>query len=400
MDLDTFHHLVSPQGQEALAEAQRRQPREVDFLAHFQALSKRYPAELARAALETAILRLEAVAKFPFADKLYLTREAMQQASAYAVAQHRAQRFRSFARVADLGCSVGGDSFGLAQVTDVLGLDLDELRLAMARANLQALGLGERGEFIQADLQGGLPFRQGGENMALFCDPARRAGGRRIFRVEDYLPPLSMVASWQADFPALGVKLSPGVDLDELQGYDAEIEFISLDGELKEAALWFGPLKTTEFRATGRRATLLPGGETLVGPPKTQGPVSPPQAYLYEPDPAVLRAGLVTNLGEMLGAQQLDPQIDYLTADRYIETPFARAWPVLDWMPFQLKRLRAYLRERGIGEVTIKKRGSPLEPDELREALRLSGSAHLTFFLTQVEGNHVVIFAGEEIKKI
>jgi hypothetical protein len=105
----------------------------------------------------------------------------------------------------------------------------------------------------------------------------------------------------------------------------------------------------------------------------------------------------VTNLGEILGARQLDPQIAYLTADRYIETPFARAWPVLDWMPFQLKRLRAYLRERGIGEVTIKKRGSPLEPDELREALRLSGSGRGTIFLTQVEGKPVVILGGREI---
>jgi hypothetical protein len=259
--------------------------------------------------------------------------------------------------------------------------------------------LGERGEFIQADLRHGLPFRRAGENMALFCDPARRSGGRRIFQVEDYLPPLSTAAGWQADFPALGVKLSPGVDLDELHGYDAEIEFISLDGELKEAALWFGPLKTTGRQAAGCRATLLPAGETLVGPPKTQGPVSPPRAYLYEPDPAVLRAGLVTNLGEMLGAKQLDPQIAYLTSDRYTETPFARAWPVLDWMPFQLKRLRAYLRERGIGEVTIKKRGSPLEPDELREALRLSGTGRATIFLTQAAGKPVVIFGGEEIEK-
>lgn len=392
MDLDTFHHLVSPQGQEALAEAQGRQPREEDFLTHFQSLSKRHPAELARAALETAILRLEAVSKFPSAEKLYLTREAMQQASAYTVALHRAQRYRSYARVADLGCSVGGDSFGLAQVTAVLGLDLDGLRLRMAQANLRALGLEERAEFIQADLQAGLPFRRQGEGLALFCDPARRAGGRRIFQVEAYQPPLSRVVGWQADFPALGVKLSPGVELDELESYDAEIEFISLHGELKEAALWFGPLKTTH-----RRATLLPGGETLLGPPAPPRPLSPPLAYLYEPDPAILRAGLVTNLGEAIGAAQLDPQIAYLTADTYTATPFARAWPVLDWMPFQLKRLRAYLRERSIGEVTIKKRGSPLEPDELRQALKLSGSGTTTIFLTQVEEKPVVVFGGDEI---
>jgi hypothetical protein len=274
----------------------------------------------------------------------------------------------------------------------VTGFDLDELRLRMARANLQALELGDRAEFIQADLNQVLPFLRGDQGLALFCDPARRAAGRRIFQVEDYLPSLSTVAGWQANFPALGVKLSPGVDLDELQIYEAEVEFISLDGELKEATLWFGPMKTTELRAT-----LLPGGDTLIGPPAPPQPISLPLAYIFEPNPAVLRAGLVTNLAQMLGAAQLDPQIAYLTAQQYAETPFARAWPVLDWMPFQLKRLRTYLRERGIGEVTIKKRGSPLEPDELRDSLRLSGSGRATLFLTQVQGKHVVVFAGDEI---
>jgi len=43
-------------------------------------------------------------------------------------------------------------------------------------------------------------------------------------------------------------------------------------------------------------------------------PLRPPAAYLFEPDPAVLRAGLVRDLGEQLSAAQLDPDIAYLTA--------------------------------------------------------------------------------------
>lgn len=83
--------------------------------------------------------------------------------------------------------------------------------------------------------------------------------------------------------------------------------------------------------------------------------LSPPAAYLYEPDPAILRAGLVRKLGRMLNAQQMDDEIAYLTAEQAIATPFARCWRVESWFPFQLKRLRAYLRARGIGKVTVKK---------------------------------------------
>jgi hypothetical protein len=105
---------------------------------------------------------------------------------------------------------------------------------------------------------------------------------------------------------------------------------------------------------------------------------------------------LVTVVGAQIDADQLDPQIAYLTGDTLTETPFARVWAVEDWMPFQLKRLRAYLRERNVGRVTVKKRGSPLVPEELIHDLRLEGEEEKTLFLTQMEGKPIVV-VGEEI---
>jgi len=394
MDLESFRALLGSAGQQAIQLAAASHPSEQTFLSHFQTLTRQLPAPLARAALETAILRQEAASKFPFADRLYLTREAYEQSSAYPVALHRAARFSGLDHLFDLGCSIGGDSFGLSPLAPLTAVDLDPLRLEMARANLQALGLAERASFIQADLRQKLPFELStGLQTGIFFDPARRQAGRRVFSVQDYQPPLSIVQGWLSQSPALGVKLSPGVNLAELEPYPAEIEFISLHGELKEAVLWFGPLKTATVRAT-----LLPGDETLAGPPAPRLPISKPLAFLYEPDPAVLRAGLVANLGHILGASQLDPDIAYLTSASQTATPFARCWPVSDWFPFQLKRLRAYLRERSIGQVVIKKRGSPLVPEELERQLRLNGSAQATIFLTQWMGDPIILIAGAEIK--
>lgn len=394
MDLESFQALLSPPGRQAVLAAEELKPDEQHFLTYFQTLCRKFPAPLARAALETAILRLEAAAKFPFASQIYLTREAYEQSSAFIIARHRAERFRSLEHLLDLGCSIGGDSFGLAALAPLTALDLDPLRLAMARANLQALGLANYVSFIQADLRQSLPLAKIRQpNWGLFFDPARRSGGRRIYSVEEYQPPLSIVREWQRTISAAGVKLSPGVNLSELQSYPAEVEFISLYGELKEAVLWFGPLLSTPCRAT-----LLPSGDTLSGPPASKLPVTQPQTYLYEPDPAVLRAGLVSNLGQQINASQLDPDIAYLVSNAYIVTPFARCWQVFDWFPFQLKRLRAYLRERGIGQVVIKKRGSPLEPDALQHQLRLTGPNQATIFLTQWMGDPIVLIAGPELK--
>jgi SAM-dependent methyltransferase len=389
MDRSTFRRLLSPTGQDVLRQAEALQPVEADFLAHFTRLSRQHPPELTRLALEVAILRREAADKFPFADRLYLTREAMQQASSYAVSTYRSQRLRPFARLVDLGCSIGGDTLALARLAPTLGIDLDGLRLAMARANLEALGLSQQAAFLRADLRQPLPVAPGAD-LALFFDPARRDQGRRIYSVRAYQPPLAVVQAWLPRFPALAVKISPGVRLEELHAYDAELEFISLNGELKEAVLWFGPLKTAS-----RRATLLPGAHSLAAPPgrSPELPLHEPQAYIYEPDPAVLRAGLVASLGQSLGAAQLDEDIAYLTSDQPLETPFARRWTVEDWFPFQLKRLREALRQRNVGHVVVKKRGSPLQPEALIRDLRLSGDQQRVVFLTHLRGRPIVILA-------
>ena len=402
MDITTFSTLLTS-GEDVLQDAIALQPRQVDFLRHYQTLSRRFPKELARAALEIAILRLEAADKFPFADKLYFTRPALEQASNYEISVYRAKRYQGFSRIIDMGCSVGGDTIALAAALPVIGVDRDLLRLRMAQANLVVCGLTERADFIQADLITALPFNPRPSNQALFFDPARRSQGQRVFSVKNYQPPLSVINRWTDHFQALGVKISPGVKLAEVAEYDAEIEFISLRGYLKEAILWFGPLKTTHRRATIFSSGDAPGFDTLMAEQDdlslSPASTSTPQAYLYEPDPAILRAGLVATLGKQLDAAQLDIDIAYLTAPAFTPTPFARAWTVADWFPFQLKRLRAYLREHNVGNVVVKKRGSPIEPEALIHDLKLKGDEHRVIFLTHLRGRPIVVVCLSEHPK-
>ncbi len=407
MDLQAFKTLLTAWGQEALRAAEGMAPREDNFLQHLARLIRRFPKDLAQAALETAILRQEAATKFPFASQMYFTREAMEQASSWEVSAYRAQRYQPFPLLLDLGCSIGSDTIHMASLAPTLGIDRDPLRLAMAQANLRALELFAASVFLQADLRVALPVSH--PYLALFFDPARRAAGKRAFSIHDYQPPLVVIRQWLQHFPALGVKTSPGVDLEELSSYAAEIEFISLRGELKEAVLWFGPLKTTHHRAT-----LLPGPHSLaVSEPQFRHELSnrskslpllrTPGGFLYEPDPAILRAGLVRHLAEQLEAGQLDTDIAYLTADRRVSTPFARAWPVEAWFPFSLKRLRSELHARHVNRVTVKKRGSPLQPEALIRELRLKPpvsepAVERVIFLTHLDGKPIVICCLSEEK--
>jgi hypothetical protein len=383
VDLASFAALLTPAGQDALAAATALDPTKESFLTAFNRLGKQYPAALARAALETAILRRKAGAKFRRADQMYFTREALEQSSGEVVARYRAECFAKFPSVGDFCCGIGGDTIGLAAVARVIAFDSDPLRLAMAEQNAAVYGVRERVTFREADLRT-MPLPDVG---AIFFDPSRRTGGRRRLSVKDYEPPLDLLCRWQDRVPAVGVKLAPGVAWDELTDHDAEVEFLSVAGELKECVLWLGPLRTT-----ARRATLLPGRHTLTA----AGPVPPPRLspvceYLYEPDPAVLRAGLVTVLAERLGASQIDADIAYLTADRLQPTPFAEAFRIEEALPFQLKRLRERLRQLGVGRVVVKKRGSPLDPATLVRQLRLTGGESRVLFLTRVAGRPYVL---------
>jgi hypothetical protein len=287
------------------------------------------------------------------------------------------------ALVADLGCGIGGDALALARGgATVVAIDLKWPHLIMTAANAAVYDVASRVLPVQADLTQLPPLPV----EAFFFDPARRtstgprlAPSRRLRSVDSYHPPLSLIEVWRPRVPHGAVKVSPGIDYAELPA-DAEVEFISLHGEVREAALWFGDLRT----AAQRRATLLPGGATLIDAETSSTNIGPPGEYLFEPDGAVIRAHLIGQLAELLGATLLDPQIAYLTADTAIATPFARCFRIEDHFPFQLKRLRRYLRDHDVGAVTIKKRGSPLDPDVLRQALRLQGNNHRIVFLTQV----------------
>ncbi|MBM3122178.1 MAG: SAM-dependent methyltransferase [Chloroflexi bacterium] len=376
--------MLSDSGRQALREAEALEPRAETFLAVSQQLSGRWPERLARVAVDQALLRQRAEAKFPRASEMLFLREALEQATSAQLAAHHAARLRDFAPRYDLGCGLGGDALALAALGPVVAVDRDPLRLLVLRANAGMLGLGDRVRPVCGDLTSPgwrLPGAAG-----VFADPARRRQGRRIHDAARYDPPLEVLLRIARSVEGMGVKLSPGIDRRQVEGLGAEVEFVSEGGELKECVLWFGAP-----RSAGWRATLFPSGATLVGPEAPQGAISPVRAILYEPDPAVLRAGLVRRLGELLGAEQVDPELSLLASDDVRPTALAHAYRVLDVLPFSEKSLRHELRRRGVGRVTLKKRGSAVDTEALARRLRLQGDGEATVLLTRLLGRPLAI---------
>ncbi|PNE35878.1 MULTISPECIES: class I SAM-dependent methyltransferase [Streptomyces] len=379
-DLDTFSALLAPEGQELLALLRDYDP--ADELATATRLRRDHPAPLVSAALGQARLRQRAAAKFGAdAARMYFTPNGVEQSTRTSVAVHRAARLAAAGvrTLADLCCGIGGDALALARAgIRVLAVDRDPLACAAARANAEALGLADLIEVRCADVT---EVDTAGYD-AVFVDPARRKGvrGGRVFDPEAYAPPLSWAVGAARSAPCAALKIAPGVPHEALPE-DAETEWISDGGDVKEAVLWFGT-----GRGGARRATLLPAGDSLVGaglPDPEPGPVGD---WLYEPDGAVIRAHLVADVAEQVDGRLIDPTIAYVTADRLAPTPYATAYAITDVLPFNVKKLKALLRERAVGVAVIKKRGSAVEPEELRRKLKLAGPHTCTVFLTRVAG--------------
>lgn len=379
MNLETLAALRTPDGVKALAIA--AEVAGGDPLAAAMALRSRgiEPA-LAAAALTQTGFRQRAAAKFgPAAAEMYFTRAGLEQATRLIVADRRAARLASagVTSLADLGCGLGSDALAAARAgIRVYAVDADPLTAAMAAANAAAAGLTELVTVACADAT-----TVAAEKFdAVFADPARRrAGGGRVFDPKSYSPPWDFVAGLAERVPRTVLKLAPGID-HGLLPLGAEGEWVSVDGDLVEAAFWCGPLA-----AADRRATLLPGGAELTGT-EAAAPTGRVGRFLYDPDAAVVRSHLVGAFAAGIGGRLADPDIAYVYTDRPVDTPFARRLEITDVLPFSLKRLRTLLRERAVGRLEIRKRGSALEPEQLRRDLRLAGPNAASIVLTRVAG--------------
>jgi THUMP domain-like len=347
-------------------------------------LRARFGPELAAAAASQAELRRLAQTKFgPAADRMFFTREGLEQASRPEIADYHAHRFveEKIRRVIDFGCGIGADAMAFARAgLDVVAIERDPSTAAVATANLAGLA-----EVVCADAEmvGKQLMRT---NDGAFCDPARRTSSGRVWRVEDFSPSWSFVLRLLDRTRLTAVKLGPALP-HRLIPAEIDAEWVSHRGDTVEVCLWDSPT------STGNRSALILPDHRLVVP--SQSPrlsLSDPQRYVYEPDGAVIRAGGIPVLGESLQAALLDRSIAYLTSDQLTPTPYATAFAVQRVLPYDLKVMRSWVREAGIGIVEIKKRGLDVDPAQLRRQLRPAGPSSATLILSRtIDGAKAIV---------
>jgi hypothetical protein len=351
-------------------------------------LRKLAPPAAIAAAIRLARARAKAAAKFERGAQLWAVPTAVEQATAEPVARHKAARFASPLAV-DLCAGIGGDTVALAARGDVIAVDLDPGMCRRLRFNAAVYDLSHRV----------LPVQARAETFViptgawLHLDPDRRFSRReRASRLVDYAPGPEF---WKTALPQVkggAIKLSPASDFAEHFGAPQyEIELVSLRGECKEATVWFG-----EPVSCLRRATRLPENVTWTdrdAPVTERALVSPISNLIYDPDPALLRSGLLDGFALAHQLFRLGHGVDYLTGDQLVSTPFLTAFEVQEVAPLDLKRLRRTIAKHDIGTLEIKVRGVRITPEHLRAQLSPRGTRGATLLIFGGLGPTQVVLA-------
>jgi hypothetical protein len=378
--IDQLHYLQSDDGARLMAAIREFDPQPNSGLAVISKLRKAFPPEMVAAAMTVHLLRLRAREKFSLADDMWFTREGYEQATSGQIAEWRAKRFTTFRRIVDLCCGIGGDSIGLSALPSIEQLDIvdrDPVHLEMAVANTHLYSPDAQ---LREHLSDVTTYDLAGTD-AVFIDPARRdEQGRHATGKSE--PSLEWCVSLAERVLAVGIKLAPGLPhhlIPEGWGF----ETIAIGFDLKEAVLWSPAMRTGAWQAT---VVTQSGTETFVPVPGDPVELREPQVgqWLFDPNPAITRAGLVDDLARTIDAAKIDNQIGFLVADRAADTSYARCFRIVASIPWHERNLKQAVIDANGGEVVIRRRGLPGNVDDIQKRLRGSGSRSLFIAMTRL----------------
>ena len=341
--------------------------------------------------LEVVHLRIKGKKKFPRAHQMKFNRDGLAQASSKHVAEYRTWKMRQklgeVQKSLDVGGGIGGDTIAMALRWKVLSVERNPITMEMLKHNVQVYNANKNVDFILGDILKLLDdseFQKKLEDInCIFFDPSRRAKGKRTVKIEEYEPHLSLVEKLKHFSQNICVKIAPEVDLSRIK-YDCDIEVISYKGEVKEVVLWFGKFKTSSDKKV-ILATKLPEKITWIQKSKRYNvPVSEPKDFIYEPDPAFIKAHLISDIAEMYDLSQLHEKIAYLTSDSFIDIPILKCYHVLTYETLDYRSINKTLSSLNIGNVDLKARGISVDLKSIQKSIHGKGKKKGLLILTKV----------------
>jgi hypothetical protein len=385
MTLDELHSLLDPQVLALIDAHAGDDPAAFAMRFHGRSdLPVRAMAEQI-ACRKKAAVKLPSLARFP----LLYTRLALEQASGERAAKWKASLMQG-RRAIDLTGGLGIDTLFLARRFDeVVSCERDEPLARLAEANRCVMGvtnvetrIGDSEELLARYADDSFDW--------LFVDPARREHGGRSAGLQQSSPDVVRLHDLMLRKAAkVCIKASPALEISGLETLIpalSEVIVLSVDGECKEVLLLLD-----REREAGRKPevhAVCLGNVPFEIASDADGDAGKiiaetPGAWLYEPDAAIIKARLTSELARQLHLEFLNHSVDYLTSAHRVEPFPGRSFRIEEYRPFRPKSFRKELAELGITNAAIQRRDFPLSVEELRKRYRIGESSERFLFFTK-----------------
>lgn len=324
-------------------------------------------------------------------DYRYPPKLNREQSSSEAAARYKAETLtKGGDRVADLTGGMGIDTMWMAKTAATVDYFEKEPALAsLAQANFESLCLGN----VICHPCDSLEWLEEHDRHfdLIYLDPARRtADGRKASAFEDCQPNLlDNLALLRSRCERLAVKASPMLSIPTALCQLDDVEhlyIIAVGGECKELLF----VCRDGASSPTLHCTDLRGGErhdysfTLTEERACEGHyASETEAYLYEPNAALMKGGAYKLISKWFGVKQLDPNTHLYTGDRAIKDFPGRQFKVLRELKLSRKEVTAAIGGRAAHVVT---RNYPTAAAELQRQLGLREGGDLFVVATTVGG--------------
>ena len=231
----------------------------------------------------------------------------------------------------------------------------------------------------------------------IFIDPARRDEcGRKTVSIADCTPNLvELQETLLQKTEKVMVKLSPMLDiskaLDELR-HVSEVHVVAVANECKELdfILARGYHGEPRFVCVNLLTEQPEVRFTMEEERKSDGRLAEGVLnYLYEPNPAVMKAGCYKLLTDRYGIQKLHKNSNLYTSERLLSDFPGRIFEVEGWAPYNKKVKQALLSD--VEKASIAVRNFPLSVAELRKALKINDGDEVFLFATTLKGEQKVL---------
>ena len=335
---------------------------------------------------------------------IYPPHLSMEQCSSEQTARYKANIAGKGALMVDLTAGYGVDmAFVSPNYRRAIHVEQQASLCAISSENFKLLGLNH----IEVACADGIEYlHQLNHADLIFLDPARRDDhGARTYGIADCTPNvLELHDELLQKADRIMIKLSPMLDwrkaVEDL-GNVNEVHIVSVDNECKELLLILSkeekPLKL--FCANNDQVFEGDQGNWLNDSSAAEIRVPVPlisQAYLFEPNASIMKAGCFTLLEQRFKVSQLDKNSHLFVSDSDISDFPGRRFIIEKTTSMNKRELKAALA--GIDKANITVRNFPMSVAELRKRLKLKEGGDLYLFATTTAGHQHQLFLCRKIE--